>query len=70
MTESITTENGTEVGLRYVGKSTVVVLSRADAPATEAGRIEGGGFQPVPFAEFGMRPDVLRAIADLIEGRG
>lgn len=70
MADSITTENGTEVGLRYVGAATVVVLSRDDARTTEAGRIEGGGFQPVPFASFGMRPDVLRAIADLIERQG
>lgn len=34
---------------------------------TEAGRILRQGFQPAPFAAFGLTPEALRAIADLTE---
>lgn len=34
---------------------------------TEAGRVTVGHFQPAPFAAWAVSPEVLRAIADLIE---
>lgn len=48
-----------------------VLLDHRDAPDdicnTEAGRIVDGAFQPAPFCAFGMYPDTLHAIADLVE---
>jgi len=68
----ITTPHGTTVRIEQHPTGALVILDHPAAPADmrnhEAGRIIGGGFQPAPFAEFGLRPDVLRAIADLIEG--
>lgn len=67
--QPITTDHGTTVDLVHEAGETVVVLSAEDAPTNVAGRLvyDGTGFQPAPFAPFAMRPDVLRAIADLIE---
>lgn len=49
----------------------LVVLDHPEAPEDmrhlEAGRIIHGGFQPAPFAEYGLRPETLRIIAALIE---
>lgn len=53
------------------GGDLVVILDHPDAPPdmrhTEAGRVIAGSFQPAAFAEFGLRPETLRAIATLIE---
>lgn len=70
---TITTPNGTTISLEQKGSDTLVILDNPAAPAdmrnTEAGRIIPGGFQAAPFMDFGLRPDVLRAIADLISAR-
>lgn len=67
----ITTENGTTVRVIRYGMTLIVELDNPAAPPdmrdTEAGRIIDGGFQPSPRAAFAMRPDVLRAIAELME---
>jgi hypothetical protein len=71
----ITTKNGSTVKIDLHPTGALVILDHPDAPEDmrhkEAGRIidVGGelGFQPAPLAAFAMRPDVLRAIADLIE---
>ena len=72
MTSTITTKNGTTVALRPSSHGPLVILDSSAAPDdmrhTEAGRIWEGTFQPTMFAMFGMSPDVLRAVADLIEG--
>lgn len=71
MSKKITLSNGTTVTLRDSPEGLLVVLDHPAAPAAmrnhEAGRIIDGGFQPVPFALFGLRPETMRAIADLIE---
>lgn len=68
MSVSITTSTGSTVTLNDVGR---VVLDHPDAPDDmrhqEAGRVIDGGFQPAPFAEWALRPEMLRALADLIE---
>lgn len=67
---SITTEHDVTV---TVTSTDLVVLDHPDAPDDmrhiEVGRLThcGEGFQPVPLFPGAMRPDVLRAIADLIE---
>ncbi|MGW3545870.1 hypothetical protein ACWDNI_35755 [Nocardia niigatensis] len=68
---TITTDTGTIVSLTELDGYLLVLLDHPDAPAdmrpTEAGRVIEGTFQPAPFAAWGARPAVLRAIADLIE---
>lgn len=71
--KSITTDGGTTVSLEEVNGATLVFLDAPDAPEdmkrVEAGRVaEGIAYQPPIFAPFAMRPAVLRAIADLIDG--
>lgn len=69
----IVTSAGTTVSLEVRDGEKVVILEVPDAPVNlrslEAGRIvfEGQGFQPAPFFPGALRPEVLRAIADLIE---
>lgn len=69
----ITTSTGTNiwVATRVSTGDRIVVLENPYAPSdmrmTEAGRIIDGGFQPAPSAAWGLRPEVLRAIADVIE---
>ncbi|MFE2994149.1 hypothetical protein ACFXG4_03945 [Nocardia sp. NPDC059246] len=69
---TITTASGSTVTLTDRDGDLIVLLDHPDAPAdmrpTEAGRVIDGGFQPAPFAAWGLRPSGLRAIADLIEG--
>lgn len=66
-----TTTGGTTISLLDSPAGRLVILENQEAPVDmrriEAGRIGPVGFQPAPMAEFGMRPEVLRAIADLIE---
>lgn len=68
-----TMSNGTTITLESHPpvEGLIVFLGHPDAPedmrSVEAGRILKGGFQPAIFAAFTMRPEVLRAIADLIE---
>lgn len=69
----ISTTTGTDVWVT-TRKSTgdrVVVLDHPQAPEDmrmcEAGRVIDGAFQPAPFAAFGLRAAVLRAIADLVD---
>lgn len=68
---SITTEHGTTVSIEDRDGERLVILDNPDSPpemrGAEAGRMIDGGFQPHPFANFLMRPAVLRAIADLME---
>lgn len=68
---SITTSTGTTVSIQDEGRDRVVVLESPTAPPamqrTVAGRLVIGGFQPAPFAPWAARPEVLRAIADLVE---
>lgn len=68
---SITTSTGTTITLTDCDDMTLVLLDAPDAPADmrnlEAGRLVDGGFQPAPFAAWGLVPATLRAIADLIE---
>ena len=69
----ITTSTGTNiwVATRESTGDRIVVLENPHAPSgmqmTEAGRVIDGGFQPAPFAAWGLRPEALRAIADVIE---
>ncbi|WAB09161.1 hypothetical protein SEA_EESA_51 [Arthrobacter phage Eesa] len=75
---TITTASGSTVRVEEFEGERVVVLDHPDAPDdmrdTVAGRLavlDGGrGFQPVPFAAFLMSPEVLRAVADLLEREG
>lgn len=68
---SITTSTGTTVSIQDADGERIVVLESPAAPPalqrTEAGRLVIGGFQPAPFAPWAARPEVLRAIADLVE---
>jgi len=72
---SITTGGGTTVTLEACCPAcvvTVITLDHTEAPDDmrnlEVGRVtDSGGFQPHPRAEFAMSPEVLRAIADLID---
>lgn len=73
MSNSITTQAGTTVFLGSHGaacKSDLVVIDHPEAPADlrnlEIGRLTGGGYQPAG-APYALSPDVLRAIADLVE---
>ena len=68
----ITTSNGSTVTTEPSEHGTIIVLDHPDAPDDmrhyTAGRIvDNGGFQPVPFCVAAIGPEVLRAIADLIE---
>jgi hypothetical protein len=71
--ESIATSAGTTVRIEQDPHGErVVMLENKSAPPrmrrTVAGRVvEGMGFQPVPFAAWALRPEALRAIADLLE---
>lgn len=72
-TGPITTSTGTDVYVttREATRDRIVVLDNPAAPEDmrhcEAGRVIDGGFQPAPFAAWALRPEVLRAIADLID---
>lgn len=72
-TDMITTSTGTNVWVttREATGDRIIVLDNPAAPddmrMNEAGRILPGGFQPAPFAAFGLTPEALRAIADLTE---
>lgn len=69
----ITTSDGTNVWIttRQASRDRILVLENPAAPKeiqiVEAGRIVRGGFQPASFASWAMRPEALRAVADLIE---
>lgn len=71
MINTITTAAGTTIGIEDEDGERVIVLENEQAPVdmrrTVAGRVINGGFQPVLFAVWGLRPEVLRAIADLID---
>lgn len=66
-----TTSTGSTVTIQHSERGPVVLLDHPDAPAdlrhAEAGRIVECTFQPVAFCPFGLRPETLRAIADLID---
>jgi len=68
---SITTSSGTTILLDTQGEDIVVIFENPSAPPdmrhAEAGRLVDGGFQPAPFAPWGLRPETLRALADLID---
>ncbi|MCP1414370.1 hypothetical protein [Paenarthrobacter sp. A20] len=68
---SITTSSGTTVSVHQSGPDALLFLDHPEAPDDmrhlEAGRVTQEGFQPAPFAAFGLGPETLRAIADLIE---
>lgn len=68
----ITTSTGTTVriaDLSFLGRR--VIIDHPDAPSdirnVEVGLANQGHLQ-FPGTEFGMSPEVLRAIADLLEG--
>jgi hypothetical protein len=80
--DSITTSGGTTISLRdeplnaaqkilgyEAGK--LVIFSHPDAPEgmreIEVGRIIRGFFQPASYADWGMSPETLRALADFVE---
>lgn len=63
--ESITTGHGTTVVLDEFDR---IFLAHGEVPEPiEAGRVLNGGFQPVAFPQYALRPDALRAIATLTE---
>lgn len=70
-----TLSNGTEIHLEDTEAGTIVYLDSANAPEdmrpVEAGRIITSGphtgFQPAMFAAFAMGPELLRALADILE---
>jgi hypothetical protein len=75
----ITTSNGSTVEIKQDGAHALVILDHPDAPTdmrdyavgivvNGPGPVSGKGFQPTPFCVGAMSPEVLRAIADLIEG--
>lgn len=75
--QSVTTSTGTNVWVatREATGDRIVVLDNPNAPEDmrmcEAGRvIDRAGFQPAPFAAWALTPEVLRAIADLIDTTG
>lgn len=70
----ITTSTGTTIHTAPSEHGTMIILDHPAAPddmrCIEAGRIvEGGGFQPAPFAVWAASPETLRAIADLIDAQ-
>ena len=73
MSGHVQISTGAVVSLEDNSVNTVIMLRDANAPEDmreiEAGRIvcDGRGFQPAMFFPGALRPEVLRAIADLIE---
>jgi hypothetical protein len=75
MSEDHVFVSGTEVTRETVetdfGPRDLIYLANEDAPEgyrrIVAGRVLFGSFQPRPFADYAMSPEVLRKIADLIE---
>lgn len=75
---TITTSTGTIVSLKPSNDGPqpilAVVLDNPAAPSdmrgVEVGRVVDGGYQPAMFAPWALRPEVLRAIADLIDQEG
>ena len=69
--DPVTTSTGTTVSVVHGFAGLTVVCDNPAAPDDmrncEVGRIIDGGFQPVAFCPFGLRPEVLRAIATFIE---
>ncbi|WP_152185115.1 hypothetical protein [Segeticoccus rhizosphaerae] len=72
-TDLITTSAGTNVWVttREATGDRIVVLDNPAAPddmrMCEAGRVIDGGFQPAPFAAFALSPEVLLAIANILD---
>lgn len=70
---SITTSTGVTVSLTIRDLTKIVILDDpsvlVEARHVEIGQValDGRSFQPVPFFPAPMRPEVLRAIADLME---
>lgn len=72
----ITLASGTTVRVETGHEGRLVILDSENAPEqdrrAEVGRIiefEGRhGFQPAPFSAYALSPEVLRAIAHIIEG--
>lgn len=69
---SNTTSTGTTITIEDgPGELRLVICDNPSAPADmrhcEVGRVVDGGFQPASFADWGLRPEALRIIADLIE---
>ncbi|MGP5219468.1 hypothetical protein [Arthrobacter rhombi] len=65
--ESITTGHGTTVTLDSQDQ---IFLAHSEVPElapVHAGRVLNGGFRPVAFPYYALRPDALRAIATLTE---
>lgn len=71
MTNTITTSRGTTVSLEEQDGVTLVVLRNAKAPTdlrrAEAGRVVDGGYQAPIIMPYALSPEVLRAIATLID---
>lgn len=69
----ITTSTGTDVHVttREATGDRIIVLDNPNAPddmrMCEAGRVIDGGFQPAPFVAWALSPEVMRAIATLID---
>jgi len=68
---SATTSTGTTITVEDRPAGRAVICDNPAAPQdmrhNEVGRVVGGGFQPAPFAAFGLTPEALRIIADLCE---
>lgn len=68
---STTTAGGTTIKLLDSPAGRLVIFENPEAPVDmrriEVGRIGPNGFQPTPMAAFGMHPEVLRTIANLID---
>lgn len=66
------TSTGTTVTVEERHGDSVVICDNPGAPDDmrhcEVGRIIDGSFQPASFCEFGLRPEVLRIVAGLVEG--
>lgn len=66
-----TTSTGTTVTVENHHRDRVIILTNPAAPydlrRVEAGRLIGGGFQPAPFAPFGLTTETMRIIADVID---
>lgn len=69
----ITTSSGTTISIVSSDGMQLVIADNPAAPEDmrnrELGRVIYGGFQPAPFAAWGMTTETLRAIADLIDQR-
>jgi hypothetical protein len=72
MSRQIVTSTGTTVRLGEEDGETVVVLANPSAPPdmqeVVAGRVVDGHYQARTFMPFAMSVEVLRAIAELIDG--